>query len=158
MTRTPITLALVCVAAVLVLGCADDGAPSTTLSVGAEGGALRAGGATVTVPAGALSESTDLTLSRLSQRDVTELAADVQFTGMPFELAPLATAFEESVTVNLPYSGGDEDRPPRGRSSRARPSLTASRRSAWARVASSSWCARSRHSSPRCPRRPPSPW
>ena len=61
MTRTRNTLALVCAAAILVLGCADDGAPSTTLSVGAEGGALRAGGVTVTVPAGALTETTELT-------------------------------------------------------------------------------------------------
>ncbi|MEZ4324688.1 MAG: hypothetical protein R3B40_05690 [Polyangiales bacterium] len=109
MTRTRNTLALVCAAAILVLGCADDGAPSTTLSVGAEGGALRAGGVTVTVPAGALTETTELTLSRLSQREVTALAADVQFTGMPFELAPLATVFAAGVSVNLPYSGADDD-------------------------------------------------
>lgn len=109
MTSRTNSWSLALLSALLLLGCGADGAPSAEAIVGPLGGSLAAGGGSVTVPADALDDDTTLTLTRLSQRDVSELAADVQFTGQPFELAPVATVFAQPVTVTLPYQGGDED-------------------------------------------------
>lgn len=109
MTRSKMFWMLALLAALMALGCADDGAPTRTLEVDAAGGALTLGAASVVVPAEALAEPTTLTLARLSQTSVTSLGSGEEFTGQPFELAPTATAFAMPVTITLPYSGGEED-------------------------------------------------
>ena len=93
MTRSKMIWMLAPLAALMALGCADDGASTRTLAVDAAGGTLVLGNASVVVPAEALAESTTLTLTRLAQTDVTALGAGEEFTGQPFELAPTTTVF-----------------------------------------------------------------
>lgn len=109
MTRSKMIWMLALLAALMALGCADDGAPTRTLEVDAAGGTLTLGAASVVVPAEALAEPTTLTLARLSQTSVTALGSGQEFSGQPFELAPTATAFAMPLTITLPYSGGEED-------------------------------------------------
>jgi hypothetical protein len=109
MTRSKMIWMLAPLAALMALGCADDGPSTRTLAVDAAGGTLVLGNASVVVPTEALAESTTLTLTRLAQTDVTALGSGEEFTGQPFELAPTTTVFAMPVAITLPYSGGDED-------------------------------------------------
>jgi formylglycine-generating enzyme len=71
-----------------------------TVTVDSGGGELDLDGVAVTVPAGALSASTDLTLRRVgSSVPGYHLYSDV------YELSPRGTAFAELVQIALPYIG-----------------------------------------------------
>lgn len=109
MTRSKMTRFAASLLALIALGCSDDAPTTITLDVDATGGTLELGDASVVVPADAVTETTTLTLKRLSQNEVAALSAGEEFTGEPYELSPTATYFSAPVTISIPYSGGDSD-------------------------------------------------
>lgn len=102
------TRSLVALVTLLALACGSDD-PAQTLTLGPAGGELSAGDAHVTFPEDALTTDTELTLGRISQRDVAALGPNEQFTGAPYLVAPADAELESPVTIVLPYSGDDAD-------------------------------------------------
>jgi len=108
-------LGILLVAACLILaaGCSDEttdpgggGDDPVSADIGPQGGALTSadGDFTLTVPAGALGQTTTLTIDRRTGADVPdELAAEG--VTVAYEIGPAGTAFQVPATVSLDVTG-----------------------------------------------------
>lgn len=84
-----------------MLSCASDSpAGSVTATIGPEGGEIVVDGATVTFPAGALTEPTQITIA------ASDAAAPAEFVALSkvFECSPSGTDFAMPVTMRMPFS------------------------------------------------------
>jgi hypothetical protein len=68
MSKHPKTIAVAVAAALALLGCGSSSKPSTSATVGTAGATLKAGVATLSIPAGALSQDTQVTLREAEVR------------------------------------------------------------------------------------------
>jgi|GEM_PF-3370520 len=95
----------------LLAGCSsDDDSPtgpaggSTTQAIDpAIGGEVAYGDATVDIPAGALSEATDITVGTASNAPAYTAPANTAKIGSTYEFGPAGTTFSQPVTVTFDY-------------------------------------------------------
>jgi len=105
---------LVCL---VVLGCGgdDDGGgvdPALTITqvVGPMGGTVElVGGGKVTIPAGALNESTSIKITKLELEDVAALPSNMEAAGKPYAFEPHGKMFLQNVTIEVPFEGADNE-------------------------------------------------
>src|SRR3954469_5576501 len=82
---------------------ADGGGPlSSTVVIGPNGGTVSIAGASVDVPAGALSTPMPITVSVAS--DAPPLPGNVTLLGSIFAFTPHGQSFASAVTIHVPYS------------------------------------------------------
>jgi hypothetical protein len=95
-------------AAALLLSCSDssdDASPATfagtvTKTVGPDGATIEVGGATVTIPKGALDRSVDITITASDEAPPEGFIA----LSKVFECGPSGTSFLQGVTMNMPFT------------------------------------------------------
>jgi len=90
----------------LVGACASDddavsSSSSVTKTVGPEGGVIEVGGATVTIPAGALAEAKPIVITATDQAPPPGFVA----LSKVFECGPTGTTFAVPVTMKMPFVG-----------------------------------------------------
>ncbi len=101
---------IACIALAVCVGCddssdADAPTPDAGMAggtIGPEGGSLTAGGAQLTVPAGALAEATALTVSETAAAPV----GPWQRLSPVYRFGPAGTTFAAPVTVRIAFTGG----------------------------------------------------
>lgn len=81
-------------------GGAGGGMPPVGTVVGAAGGTVSAGGATITIPAGALNQDTTITITTSSPNSSLPESSTVQ--GLVFDFGPNGTTFSTPATLTLP--------------------------------------------------------
>ncbi len=100
------------VAVMIASACGDDGDAPTSVSavIGTEGGTVElVGGGKAVIPAGALDEETEITITKLNDSDVPALPDNLEPTGKPYAFKPHGITFALPVKVEVPYDGSDMD-------------------------------------------------
>lgn len=94
-------------------GAGGSASDSDQQSVGVDGATLTAGGATVTIPEGALTETTTIGIARLDDGEIAQLpeidlvgATSASLSDDVFALTPHGTSFQQAVTIELPAFEG----------------------------------------------------
>ena len=106
--RNTMSVGILAVALLLgTWGCESSTRDSATVTVGSQGGTITLGDARIEIPPGALSQDTVITVARTAAPapapDETESAGDV------FSFTPHGTLFNTPITIQLPYTGLDND-------------------------------------------------
>lgn len=101
--------------ALLLASCSDSetttssssgsGAKSVTQSVGPDGGTILVGGATVTIPKGALADTKQITISETDEKPPAGFTAVSKI----FRCEPSGTDFAADVTMEMPFT--DDGKP-----------------------------------------------
>ena len=99
--------------AVVVLaswGCGGDDAETSSDTaaalVGPEGGEVElANGGKVTIPPGALSEQTEIKITKLELGNVAVLPDNVEVAGKPYAFTPHGLTFAQPIKIEIPYEG-----------------------------------------------------
>ncbi len=90
-----------------LLGCQNEPGSATEVEIGASGGSVAVDGVSLRVPAGALDSPTVVTMRRLSDAQVEELADGAEEFGelvsAVVELTPHGLAFAKPAILELPY-------------------------------------------------------
>ena len=113
--RSPKRLSAVAIA--LLVGCppgagddsgdTSDTSPPVTETIGPDGGTLTSGGATLTIPAGALDEDVEIGFGTVD--GPADLPEDLAAAGDVFAATPHGQVFATPVTVEIAYAGSDAD-------------------------------------------------
>ncbi|MBN1947715.1 MAG: hypothetical protein JW797_18765 [Bradymonadales bacterium] len=106
-TSLLLTLALLSLPWLPSLACGDDEGgpdvdvdiPTTTVTVGSEGGRVESGGAAIDIPAGALSSDVDISISSATEPATID---NVTTVGPTVEIGPPGTTFSVPAQVTLP--------------------------------------------------------